>query len=168
MPYSDPLSLSQLQSIASNFLFHINKYRPEYFYYFNMLRLTGCRPLEPLLIDLWSFRPDGLIQLQPLKSNNVRTFSTDSLDYDFVSFLLNNSLPYNHSHLKTLTRAFHVFNSFGRLSVTNHGRALYLFRYLKVKELHDSGISFPILKDIFGWKNEQIPVRYYEKNIYFS
>jgi hypothetical protein len=162
------LDTSDLRQCANIVLSNIDKYFPEYSYYFHTLNLTGCRPLEPLKIDLWSFKTNGDIQLNPLKHNNPRTFNPNSLPSDFVNYLISNNLPFNDARLRTLLRTFHKMNSYGRLSLFNDGSALYLFRYLKAKEMYDSGLGVSDVHNYFGWKHPGLANRYIEKVIYLN
>lgn len=162
------LNTSDLSTAADIVISNVQNYYPEYSYYFKTLRATGCRPLEPLDINLWSFKTNGDIQLNPLKHNNPRTFISSDLPNTFVNHLISNNLPIKPHQLRTLTRTFHKLNSFGRMSLFNDGSALYLFRYLRAKEMYDTGISMADIHVYFGWKHPSLASRYIEKVIYLN
>lgn len=160
------LTLDQLIEIADNVIDYSRKYYPNYYYYFMTLRMTGCRPAEPLLRDLWLLEPDGSIVMQPLKNNNFRYFQPEDLPFDFYDMIVMDDFLFGESRQRSMLRAFNNSNRTGAFQTLNDRSSCYLFRYIKAKELFRDGKTLPEIQTIFGWKNENMARNYVEKNLY--
>lgn len=160
------LTLDQLIEIADNVLNYSKKYYPNYYYYFQTLRMTGCRPVEPLIKNLWLLESDGSIVMAPLKGNNLRFFQPEDLPFDFYDMIVMDDFLFGESRKKSMLRAFNNSNRDGQLSTITDRSAVYLFRYIKAKELFRDGKTIAEIQAYFGWKTEGLARNYVEKNIY--
>lgn len=161
-----PLSLSDLITIATDVIQYAKVYYPNYLYYLNTLRLTGCRPAEPLISNLWSWNEDSTINLIPLKNNNPRTFLPTDLDPDFLNMILTDNFLFDETRQRSMLRAFNISNRTGKFQTLNDRSSLYIFRYIKAKELHQEGKSMSEIQSYFGWKSVHLAQQYVEKVLY--
>jgi hypothetical protein len=161
-----PLTLDDLIQISTDVINYVKIYYPNYYYYFDTLRKTGCRPIEPLISTLWVFTIDGNILFQPLKNNNIRTFIPSDLNAEFVDMIINDDFLFGEHRMRSMLRAFKNANKNGVFQTQNDPSCLYLFRYIKAKELYRDGMTYLEIQNYFGWKNITMAENYVNKVLY--
>lgn len=133
--------------------------------YYKDLLSTGCRPLEPFLIDRW-YTAGDYVTLMPLKGNYMRTFNINSISNTLLDAIINKEAPYTGLTLSQVRLQYKRQFPLTQLYVQNKPIDLYAFRYFKAKSLQAQGYTTQQIQSYFGWTNNSIVAIYTGANIY--
>jgi site-specific recombinase XerD len=134
--------------------------------YFTLLFNTGCRSSEPLKITNWSINGAGQIVLQPFKGNNQRIFDISEIPSRFIT-AIQDQKPYFDFY--SVAKFRYVFNKYAtktQIYVENKSMDMYIFRYNKVKQLRQAGLTKAEIQTFFGWTNSGIVDEYLNADLY--
>ena len=159
------ITIEQLNSILVNFMTKINLVNPVCFPFFDVLLKTGIRPEELFRRENWLLNPDLSLTLRPLKRNNNRIISKESINDDFFDFLFNPDSIIPEISAKYLQRWFNVImrRSF---FVDTKPVTLYLFRYNYISNLFINPVDATPQNVITGHQSLAMTQRYYNSRIF--
>lgn len=131
-----------------------------------VLYYTGCRPYELMNRNLWNFRPDQTLWLQPLKGNNLRLVPHLLLPRDFMDWVGGADTSFR---LYTYFSGQNFFKHTWREKPTYIGLKKvdqYIFRHRYVKYLKRRGLTDQEIKESMGWTNLSMVANYVNSVIY--
>jgi hypothetical protein len=165
MPFN--IDNTQLRTIAQ----FIQQYTPPFYNEVTMfvsdLYVTGCRPQELLQTNRWtqSIIDSDYWTLTPEKNNDTREIQKSILS-DNLTFAIENQIrPYNDLTQRQLEYSIQQINPVARLFADTKIIIAYLYRYNKVREMLDDGITQNEISTAFGWIAPTILASYTTKQI---
>lgn len=167
---STPLTLTELQVLASDLVDYVTRYRPEYSLIAQTQRYIGSRIGEMFQPARWSMVSNNVIHLQPQKGNALRVLSLSEVGLGSVvqyNRLINDMTRLPRGQYANIMAA--AMRDFGiyRLGELGFVRpSSHFFRHLKVKELNDGGQNLEYISTWIGERNAD-NLNYYLDSQYF-
>lgn len=161
-----PITNEELNSLCSYLSATSYIYYPISVSFFKDLFTTGCRPSELLDISLWTIIDPTTIELQPKKSNDPRTFTPDELSTDLLFAIMFNVPPYQGLSLRQLSSVLKKILPVDIIQTTSKSAIDYMFRYNRVKTMHQQGLTDIQIQDIFGWSTPALSLSYRSATMY--
>tara|TARA_R110000782_G_scaffold102531_1_gene189714 strand:- start:1675 stop:2169 length:495 start_codon:yes stop_codon:yes gene_type:complete len=129
--------------------------------YYNL----GVRPSELMDIDLWSIDTNNNIILQPLKSNNIRTFTNNECSTYLIKSIVNQTPLYSPINAERLKQYFKRFVSVYPLFVGKKQQEVNLFRHRYVKYLSIQGLTSSQITSKMGYIHPNTVFSYLNSDI---
>jgi hypothetical protein len=138
--------------------------------YLNDLYVTGCRATEPLLFNRWTWNTPTAdeVTLTPLKLSHDRTFKKGMLSDSLLFAIENQVKPYGGLSLRQIEYSMRQVSQFGTVQLTDRNTIAYIYRYYKVRDLLNDGLSQAEVNTLFGWNNPTMSERYTDADLYVT
>lgn len=118
--------------------------------YFEVMLATGCRPTEPLMLELWQPYSKQMFRLMPLKGNKQRLVEINSLPIEFQQAVFTSTPIFEQIFYPKFLYQFNRLFALKPLLKDSKDISLYAFRYHKFKRLAVDGFSREQIKIIMG------------------
>lgn len=167
MPFTPVLLTDEQLQELCNYLSETSYiYYPIATSFFMDLYKTGCRPMELLTMSRWNYIGPTQIELTPEKGNNIRTFTEADLSEDLLFSIINQVRPYEALSLRQLTSVLKKILPVIQVTTDVKSAIDYMFRYNKVKTLHNAGQTDLQIATTFGWSTPLLSASYYGMAIF--
>ncbi len=150
---------SQLDEALQNLITHSNFYYPQVQDYFMDMYITGCRPTELLLPELWQDVGPGF-RLQTLKTGTVRLIDAELLSNEFTNAIVNNERPYAGLTHYQIEAEYKRHFKLSELMCGKKMVQMYSFRYNRARIACNELTDLSIVMEVMGWKNPEIAKGY--------
>lgn len=127
---------------------------------FELLMITGCRPLEIVQIDRWHDSVTSNVTLDAAKGNLTRIISKAILPAYFKSAITNQVNPFPSLSYVRYRYAFLHTYVYPNARIGNKQVALYLFRHYQFKKLHNLGKTDNEIKTYMGENSLPVTMKY--------
>lgn len=141
-------------------LLYMELNRPDVYPFFRFAYLTGIR-VEDAYADGWiELKPPDKVMIQPSKHNNVRVIiDEEAYDYARNNIVRINEITHRMSR-HTLKMLAHSYFKEAKPTFRVNSIASYIFRYLYVKKLLDSGYSATDIQENLGHASLSTTLKY--------
>jgi len=127
---------------------------------FELLMITGCRPLEIMQIERWHDSVGTNVTLDAAKGNQIRIISKAILPAYFKSAITNQVNPFPSLSYVRFRYAFLHTYAYPLARIGNKQVALYLFRHYQFKKLHNLGQTDAQIKSYMGENSLAVTMGY--------
>lgn len=148
---NNPVDINQLRVMAEHFTTVNYPYFEELREAFKLLRLTGCRIQEIFEIERWSIISGYHVQVLPQKGNTNRSIILNPNFDNFLEAIENQYKPFLSRTSFQLQNLFYKINPYGKLYSDTKEITNYFFRYLFIRELYETGLTFQQIADAMGY-----------------
>jgi hypothetical protein len=161
-----PISDTTLNELCFFMLSQVYPYYPVVINYNTDLYNTGCRPNELLDQTLWTYNNSLDIELQPLKGNSTRFFTSADLSADLLFAIQNNVRPYQSLSLRQLEYVNKKVLPTPQVQTIDKSSISYMFRYNYIKQLSLQGLSNAAIAARMGQSSSVIAAGYVGEQLY--
>ena len=161
------ISTSELNEILLELIESAETYYSQSHSYFEDMYYTGCRSIEPLLIDRWKYL-NGNVILSTVKTEAIRFFKTTELSHDLLQSIDDTLPPYGGLTYDQLTAEFRKYIKLHPIYCGNRVADTYLFRYNRAKQLFYETNDLVKVQEFFGWQSLDTANRYVTQKLVYT
>lgn len=165
-------TFSELETQLRSFILEVKNISQYYSDAFQLLYLTGCRPLEIFDAQRWSVFEDDYVLLQPAKGNKIRVLPFDLFPAGYVSSIYAGNIQSSFLSRSTLERFFYKYFYYRPTFIYNSENfnpiGLYLFRHFRMKEKFNEFETVEDVSDYFGEVDHKNTENYIFSQLFYT